>query len=65
MVLSNDSPQERRKRANFSDMQRRGTKISQIIDEVRGNKDEITDEDMKEIRKRIAPHVKHFTEYDW
>ena len=53
-------------RANIADMQKRSAKIEAIIEEaLAGTDGDITDEQLKEIIKRIASIKKVFTEYDW
>lgn len=52
-------------KANLADMQRRAAKISELIDAACEGKVELSDEDMEELLRKVAPHAKHFSQYNW
>jgi hypothetical protein len=54
-----------RREANLRDMARRGKIINEIINEYFTGRTEITDAEMRELTRLVAPHKKNFTEYEW
>jgi hypothetical protein len=54
-----------RREANLRDMARRGKIINEIINEYLTGRTEITDAEMRELTRLVAPHKKNFTEYEW
>jgi hypothetical protein len=51
--------------ANLADMDRRGKKIQEVINDFCEGRIELTEADVIELRKLVMRYAKHFTTYNW